>query len=337
MSLPYWDATSDIRLKPSDRYKSDWEAYVKRQYDNAYNWFDIEKETAIGSQEYESMKIRLNSVLNPGTGLQLSDDWQALIFDVGFSPQIGLRYKYKDNIWITVNIQKYSTPTDNCIIHRCNNYLALTDKFGNLHKEPCVIDPALKYGNIYYNNSVDIPQGSIVIWLQLNQYTKDIYVNDRFLIGYNEAYRVKNVINYLSDNTFNVNGSPLIKIEAYLDPIQIGDDFTTRITSNTPVVEAQSDATNIGITPINCTILQGITQTFTCNAYVGDSTNSDKFTFELISNNIPIDRYEFTIIDDNNFSIKNIKKYTSENLVVKCTNNTNNNFKLFNFVLGGAF
>lgn len=337
MSLPFWEATQSIRLKPNERYKSYWEALMDKQYDNAYNYFTLGRETAFGTQEYVDMGLRVDSVIDANTGLKLSDDWHSFIFPTGSEPRMGERFFYMNNVWLTVNAEKYGSPTDRGVVHRCNNKLSLVDKFKNIYEEPCVIDPALKYGNIYYNNSINIPQGSISIWVQLNEYTKDIFINDKFVVGYNEVYRVKSVINYLSDTTFSSSGSHLLKIECDLQVKQAGDDFITGITGGTPIVQTKASVESIGLNPLNQTILQGDTQTFTCNSYVGDVANSNAFTFVLLANSVPVDRYKFTVIDGNKFSIQNIKKYASENLFVKCTNNTTSESQTFEFILGGGY
>ena len=109
----YWDASLPLRVPPNVKRQNGWNAFMSRQYRNAYNWFEIERQLTIGQNEYENINIRLTSVTDPGTGLALSDDWLALIFNVDETPIMGQKYRYKNSIWLTVNIQKYSSPTKN--------------------------------------------------------------------------------------------------------------------------------------------------------------------------------------------------------------------------------
>ena len=334
----YWDASLPLRVPPNVKRQNGWNAFMSRQYRNAYNWFEIERQLAIGQNEYENINIRLTSVTDPGTGLALSDDWLALIFNVDENPIMGQKYRYKNSIWLTVNIQKYSSPTKNCVIHRCNNYLTFINKQNVIYKEPCVIDPALKFGSVYYNNSVDVPQGAIAIWLQMNDITKDISINDRFLIGYNQAYKVKSVINYLSDTTFDEKGSPLIRVEATLDTIQSTDDFDDRLNGGMPVIDntaQQEEYTEI--LPENHTVLQGQTTEFSCFRFVDGNVTTDTFTFTIINDVVPTSRYEFTVVDDNHFTIKNIKKYLTAPIVIECKNNITEEKINIDIMLGGAY
>ena len=38
----YWDASLPLRVPPNVRHQKEWEAFMTRQYENAYNWFEIE-------------------------------------------------------------------------------------------------------------------------------------------------------------------------------------------------------------------------------------------------------------------------------------------------------
>lgn len=333
--LQYWESSLPIRKAPNIRYKDDWEAFVLKSFRNAYNWFDIEQEKEFGSEEYFKTKVRTTYVINPSTGTKLSDDWKTAIFNVNNDVQMGRRYRYFGNIWLTVNTEQYGSPSNNCIIRRCNSFLAMKDKFGNVHQEPCSIDSNLKYGNIYYNNSVDIPQGEIKVWLQLNQYTKDIKINDRFILGYSEVYRIKTVLNYLSDYTFDPNGSPLMTLGMQLESKQIGDDFESNTTGSSPIVPISNDTNTIALNPPKYIIPQGKEIIYKCNFYNGNKLTNHTFSFNLMPNNIPEGRYLYKEIDENTFSIMNYRKYASEPVVIECKDLENEEIKKFHFTLGG--
>lgn len=335
MSYEYWQASLPIRKSPDVKYKDDWEHFTKRQFRNAYNWFDIEEEVGFGTQEYKTYKVRTTYVLIPGTGTKLSDDWRTVIFNVGHKCKMGRRYRYFDNIWLTVNTEEYGTPTDNCIIRRCNSFITMKDKYGNIHKEPCAIDPNLKYGNVYYNNSVNIAQGTVKVWMQLNDYTKNIEINNRFILGYSEVYKVISIVNYMSDNTFDSYGCPLLEVEMKVDTKQIGDYFEESYSGSELTVETNSEINFIGITPQEYNIPQGEKITYTCNYFNGDIASNHEFNFVLMDNNIPKERYSYDVIDGNTFSIQNYKKYVKENIQIKCIDLTNQTERVFTFNLGG--
>lgn len=337
MSFDFLNASLPIRKEPHIQWRKDWETFYGKQFRDAYNWYDILEETEFGSEKYQPLKVRTTYVLNPGTGIKLSDDWKACIFDVGYVPKMGRRYQYFNQTWITVNTEGYGSPTNNCVIRRCNSFLTMQDKFGNIHREPCAIDPGLKYGNIYYNNSVNIAQSAVQVWLQLNEYTKNIAINDRYILGYSQVFKVKTVMNYLSDYTFDPDGSPLITIDLSLDTDQVGDDFADNTTGSSNIIpDIHPNRNFIGITPSDTNIYEGTTVTYTCESYVGSVPSGNPFTFNVILNDIPDTRYLFEVINDNSFRITNYKKYTKEKLKIDCIDNITGDNKVIEFMLGGS-
>jgi hypothetical protein len=336
MAYKYFESGLPIAKDPQTRYRDDWNAFVNKSFTNASNVYTVGEETTSGTQFYEDVPVRITYVVNPSTGIKLSDDWKAFLFNVDHETNMGARYLYENNVWLTVNTEKFASMSQNCIVRRCNNYLTMKDKYGNIHKEPCVIDPALKYGNIYYNNAVDIPQGTIKIWLQFNSYTKDININNRFIIGYNEVYKVKTVVNYLNNYTFDLQGSPLMELDMQLDSIQAGDDFTTGLAGATPTLDYAGSNKHIMVSPQNYIVPQGQRRVYECFYQNETDKSTDTFEFTILSNTIPTERYLYETINGNSFAITNNQKYTKEALPVQCKNLVTNEIKVFNFTLGGA-
>lgn len=335
MSFEYLRSSMATIRPPNIQWRDNWKEFYKQQYSNAYNWYDIGEETDFGSEEYQNIRVRTMYVLNPSTGTKRSDDWKACVFEVDYKPKLGRRYKYFDQIWLTVNVENFGSPTSNCVIRRCNTFITMTDQFGNIHKEPCCIDPDLKYGNIYYNNSVDVPQGAVKIWLQLNKWTKNIQINDRYILGYSQVFKVKTVMNYLSDYAFDPNGAPVMSIDVSLDTNQVGDDFSNNTTGSSNIVNTPENATFIGLIPPDTYLSQNESYIFKCFSFNGSQQLDEPFIFEVMDNDIPENRYTFDIINDNSFSITNFKKYATEPLKIQCTNSVTQDSKVFSFILGG--
>ena len=73
---------------------------------------------------------------------------------------------------------------------------------------------------------------------------------------------------------------------------------------------------NIRVSPLPSYILQGDTQAYTVYAYNNGVQESDAFTFTLANANVPVANYTFTTIDDNSFSVENIKLYLDYPLII---------------------
>ncbi|MFZ2992528.1 MAG: Ig-like domain-containing protein [Microgenomates group bacterium] len=110
-----------------------------------------------------------------------------------------------------------------------------------------------------------------------------------------------------------------------------GMAYITATLEDAPEVTATCDIT-VSATPVSNKkvvvspnvnyVYEGATQIFSCYLYIDDTVQADAFVFE-IDGAVPPGNFTFTVIDDNHFSIKNIKKYLDENLVVTSTSGTN--------------
>ena len=332
---------SSVMIRPAvEQHRENFQALVDQQIDNAYNWYDIEIEEIAGSEEYVSSKVRITHAINPDTGTKLSDDWKQLIFQ---NPEdkiakLGKKFRFQDNIWITLNAEIYASATENCIIRRCANTLNFLLQNGCIHKEPCAIENNMDSTSIYFNNSVNVAQGTITVWLQKNDYTKNVNINDRFIIGYNKVFKVESVINFLSTNTLVPDGSNLLKLTMKMDSILSTDDFINGITQSTPSDLDKVSGYDIRINPDIDYISEFDTVTFTCNYYFNNVERENDFVFTVIDTGVPKQNYVFTVIDGNNFSIRNNLKYINAPLSIKCANALNPNlFIIKNIQLGGAY
>jgi hypothetical protein len=105
-------------------------------------------------------------------------------------------------------------------------------------------------------------------------------------------------------------------------------NVTCRMTENTsasaviPVLVSASAVANyeIRVTPNKNYILQGENGQFEAKMYLNGAVLPDIFTF-LVSGStlIPAENYTFAVIDGNNFSVQNNKKYMDSPLYIDCT------------------
>ncbi len=89
------------------------------------------------------------------------------------------------------------------------------------------------------------------------------------------------------------------------------------------------------LTPDTNIILQGETQTYNCKLYLNGVLQVSTFTFTMGATTIPNTSYVFTVIDGNNFSVKNIKKDLTDTLTITCTSGTNS--RVLDVILKGVY
>lgn len=81
----------------------------------------------------------------------------------------------------------------------------------------------------------------------------------------------------------------------------------------TPVSEYQ-----IVIAPSVNYVLEGLSQTFSVGLYLNGVLQPDTFTFNLDSGDVPSSYYSFTVVDGNNFSVSNIRRFLTDVLTIEC-------------------
>ena len=223
--MPFYDNFVASNKNPRDKWKDSLQALVDREFENASTYYkDVEEEIAFGTLKFKPIKVRVNTLVDAKSGQRINDDYRKLIFpDLDYHPDIGTRYKFDNNIWITYSTDNVKTDTSAIYVRRCNNTMNTQDKYGNIHREPCYIDYKVTETQIFRNYSIDVPSGRIWVQCQLNDYTKDINVNDRFIFG-NDAYKIRERSRFDRRYTFEDDSVKYISFYADYDNLAPDDN-----------------------------------------------------------------------------------------------------------------
>ena len=295
-----------------------------------YDAFDIGEEKEAGSLDFTAVYEAAVTTAITDRGKKLSDDWKHLVFkDYTHYTQAGIRYRFsaqpddlEPSIWLTTNMATTS-PGSDCIVRKCNNFLGiLINDNTEIHYEPCVVEPNMQYVNMYYNDDVVISQATLYVILQHNQYTRNIEIDDRFIIGFNQVFKVKAVNNFLNVTTMDDYSAPTILLSLDKDTTKDTDDFELKITD--------SEKYNPHSEPIDNYVLHfdynedkvfiGETKDYICHLYNNGAEIFQPITFSIVNtedNIVPIENYDFAITSDNTFTIKNKKMYNKAPLLIE--------------------
>lgn len=301
-------------------YKTQLDYKLQDVVNFASDIYDVEEEVKRGTMEFVPLVCRITNAISPKTGHNQGDDFKEIIFqDLEHNVELGQRFRFSNNIWLVSNSDDNHYITKSAIIRRCNNELRWMEN-GEIVSEPCILGYTSKYSNIYYNDAINIPQGTVVITAQFNQNTKKIKINDRFLLG-NSAYKIKSVIDYLRLETFVKDSQGLIEFEVYLDNTAPDDDFELQIADknkyNNQIPDKPSpEDYSIVITPENKDVLQGQSKMFSCYLYLNGVRQNDVFSF--IPSGVPDSYYKMEILNENQFTIHNLKYYSKNPLHIEC-------------------
>ena len=175
---------------PKAQYVELFQQTLNEQFYNASNWWTIKQELISGTEVYTDIDVRISHVINAETGLKMGDDWKTLFFNDVSSPQVGRRYNFDDNIWLTINTEKIKNLTGTATIRRCNNTMRWIDEAtGVYYEEPCCIEYLVKEPRNYATAGSPFmtPGGFLHADMQFNANSNLISENQRFLFG-NEGH-----------------------------------------------------------------------------------------------------------------------------------------------------
>lgn len=286
-------------------YESSLQDKIDDVWEFASDNYEIGWEKERGTLAFLPVVCRVCHAIDPKTGKNLGDDFKDLKFhQIGEKRYMGERYQMDGSVWITTNTDNYHYPTQSAIIRRCNNVLSYITPQGVIVREPCIVGYSLKYANIYYNTTMPIPQGTIVITAQSNEFTQNIEINDRFIIN-SQVYKVKAVSDYLRSYTGLFDSVPLVELEVFTDAIAPDDDFALGIANMNRYdgiyPPKPKEPMDIVIEPEIKKLYQNERQVFSCYQYEDKKLLDTKFEFTAY--NAPESTYKFNVVDSNHFEV----------------------------------
>ena len=329
-------------------YLRELQEKVWADWEHRPNRVDIEQEMGIGTEEYFPLEVVIQSVRDD-KGEKVSDDWSRVVFkNILEHRRLGTRYRFSyqfnlnepdelKSIWLAVN-QDSASPTSQQVIVRCNGTLGSiwVDKDGKktYHYEPVVQVTELKSPTAMFNEVAIDPRGQLTIIAQHNQYTREYYINQRFIIGYDQVYKITNIIKTDSLTTYNPEDVGIMTM--YLDYDQKGelDDFKTRIAYNGRMDETidvppqEVDNYQINIVSPNPvpTVLGTDDLQFSVYLFNGENQTDKKISVEtvLTETNNPNTYYSIQYVDGdasgcNQFVLHRKSRYQKGKLVVTCS------------------
>lgn len=234
-----------------DKVNADWRFRPNR--------VDVEQEIKRGTDKYKTMEVVIQSV-KTDSGMVISDDWRRIVFrEINYACPIGTKFRIapgydptvKDdqkNIFLVVNKTDDVSPTSAVVIERCNGTLGsiyLDDRgVTHYHYEPAIQEGISNTG-LHYDELANDPSAVLTIKVQHNEYTRNYYINQRFVIGYDRVYRITNIDKFYANGTYNPQDVGVITLYLAIDEISNQDDLATRIAYNKAVETTKIDEDSV--------------------------------------------------------------------------------------------
>lgn len=197
--------------------------------DTSTVWEDIEEEISFGTLQFQPIRARVTTIIDVKTGQRNGDNFRKIIFyDYTHRPVSGTRYRFDNNIWIVFATKNLKVSSSSAYVYRCNNTLNTQDKYGNIHREPCYMDYKLNETQLTQGETIDTPGGRLNLVCQVNQWTKDLDIGYRFILG-KDVYKIRYRAKYERNNTFDENSVTVAQFYVNYDNKQVNDNFELQI------------------------------------------------------------------------------------------------------------
>lgn len=348
---PYYMISQTPRNQVPENY---WLKELQDKVDADWNYrsnrFLIEREAVFGTEQFEPLEVVLQTVKND-KGTIISDDWRRVVFrDIHYQCPLGLKFRFSyqflndepvedKNIWLASNRNTISS-TASAVVVRCNGTLGseYVDSKGitRYHYEPAVQTKDLKSVNLFYNETAVGQSSDLVVIVQHNKYTRNYYVNQRFIVGYDQVYRIQAMSKFASNYTYKTDD--LGTIILYLEVVEKSkyDNFETRIAYNQKERVEVEETGNSGNYNIRMELPNMIPEIlgsepviFKPVVYFDEQATDVVVTteYQLMDTSVPPkpvsneirDKYvEFKQLEDGTFSIRKTRFYPGGNLYVTC-------------------
>ena len=315
----------------------------------------------LGCPEYKDIEVRITSAYDE-TGTKLSNDYKNIIFkNVQHKRLLGRKYLFdvedfeSDDIntkctWLDFNFDTMKIGA-NSIVRRCNcQFGMLINNNTTEWYEPAILDYDPKYTISYFNDTINIPKSETYAYLQFNEYTKNIKMSDRFIVGAldfddksnNLVYKVKELFKFNPKYTNNPNSIPMLILSLERDVVNVDQDLISQDEDGTMHYIAdyylKKDKDNnkdnnknndtqdvegyyLQLSPDQSTIYEGNSVTYVCNlySYNGDTIDCPiRFNTNLNGTAVP-EVYYSCEISDNQITITNLRRYFKNDLILTCS------------------
>lgn len=341
MAYKYYNLNPCPPISASATLIEDFQSLLNDQFFIATDVFVVSEENPFASGSYVDLNVRINSAIDNQTGIKLGDDFKNFLFqDPNHPVDMGIKFIFDENFWVAVNTEKTKNLAASCMVRRANNVLRWMSLSGEYLSEPCVLDyPIGRPIDKIRNVDPVTPGGLVTVYAQLNDRTRTIQSNQRFLFGNSSnwvAYKITGggINNFHNLHTTDNTSAQLLTL--YLETHYVNkdtDDVILGIADKYGYTTSASSVANIVITPNDGSILESGSQIFDAHYYSGSTILSGSFVFTVSGSNVPSENYTLATIDNNTFSVVNNAMYLDYPLVINCSGSSGS--RIFNIDLRG--
>ena len=193
---------------------------------------------------------------------------------------------------------------------RCNNYIKWINSSGQIVQEPIYLGYELSSTNNQTNNDGTVPQRRLVVYMQGNDNTKEIILNQRFMLSHKRVFKVTEINDYAMADT---NTGDVTMIGMYIEWSALLPSDNTELN-----ICSYGDANySMSVSPSSLNLANGSTGVLTGTVTYNSNTITMPLTWLSSDTNV------VTIDSNGNYKIVGS---TGDTAVITCTANSINLF-----------
>lgn len=221
----YDNYVSNMAQNNRDYYEEFAQEWVNDYFEDSTLVRIIQEQEYPFSNKYNEYECHIDSVAEVSTNIEkVMGDFIGVVFkDCSHINYRGQKYIYDDETYLCYDkINELSKVASTKLI-RCNNSISWLDENGNINTEKVFLGYELTSTNDLVAKQANIPNRRRAIYIQSNDKTKKIRLNQRFMIEHNQCFRVEEIDNYNQES--HTNGDvTLMKLFLVYSPIIPNDN-----------------------------------------------------------------------------------------------------------------
>lgn len=224
---------SQYKDKQKEYYSPETKTLIEKVARFSNDFILARVQTDIENDVWNSFYIRMADLVRPAASITRKfDNYKAVIFADRSIQYIrpGTKIECMGSVWICTNPMNVSGGDGAGIVQRCNATWNHLDYYGNVLKEPIIVEPQRANAtDSDSQSSIYISKGYFNVTCQYNKWTAQMDTNTRMILG-KGAYRVTGYADFMQEFTGDDDSRGILEYTIrYVEPNKAIDDLERHV------------------------------------------------------------------------------------------------------------
>lgn len=234
MNRPSLNTPSQYQSRKYQYFADESAAFIQQYAKYSSDFFEAQVQglSTENFYEWQTQNIRMADVVRlSASATKEADDFKLILFEserVDYFPA-GAKVETMGSTWICINPQNMSGVSSTSIIRRCNATWNHLDFYGNVLKEPIIIQKSNALANDNDEQPlVLITKGYFDVIAQYNPQTAQLGQNSRLILG-SSAYAITGFTDFFEEFTGDTESVHLVRFSVRYQETNETDDLQNRV------------------------------------------------------------------------------------------------------------